>query len=79
MCGRDQPAGVAGLGAHGAEDIEIIVLGLADRPRPRAHLGPHARDRAVLAEAGLVLVVGQDALARVGGPDLASFSGNSFF
>ena len=30
----DQPAGVAGLGTDGAEDIQIIVLRLMDRTRP---------------------------------------------
>jgi hypothetical protein len=62
----DQSAGVARLRTDGAEDIEILVLGLLNRARAGANLGPHARDRAVLAETGLVLIVNQQTFVGVG-------------
>ena len=75
----DQAAGVAGLRAHGAEDVQIVVLGLADRPRPRADFGPYAADGAVLAEAGFVLIVDQQAFVGVGRFELIQTFGQFFF
>jgi hypothetical protein len=76
---RDQPGRFAGLGADGAEHVQVVVLRLADRRRPRADPGPDARQRAVLPETRLVLIVGQDAFVRVRGPDLVQALRQFFF
>ena len=57
----------------------VIVLVLLDGLGPRAHLGPHPRERAVLAEAGLVLVIGHDAFAGMGLLYLRQRLGEFFF
>lgn len=75
----DQAAGVAGFGTDRAEDIQIVILRLPDRARPRADPRPDTCDRAVLSEAGLVLVIAQDALVRMGSADLCQLFGQLFF
>jgi len=75
---RDQSAGVTGFGAHRAEDIQIVILRLSNRAGPGTDPRPDAGDRAVLSEAGLVLVVAQDALIRMGSADLSQPFGQLF-
>jgi len=74
----DQAAGVSGFRADGAEDIQIVILRLSDRPRARADSGPHAGDRAVLSETGFVLVVDQQTLVGVGRFELIQMLGHFF-
>ena len=58
----DQRRTRARVGVHCAEDVPPLVLGLPDRPRPRAALAPDASQRALLADARLVLEPDFDAL-----------------
>jgi len=74
----DQAAGVSSLRADGAEDIQIVILRLSDRPRTRADPGPHAGNRAVLSEAGFVLVVDQQTLVGMGRFELIQTLGQFF-
>jgi len=57
---RAAPASRAG---QTAEQIGPIVTLVARRPRPAAAVGPNARHRALLADAGLVLPPELDRLA----------------
>jgi len=76
---RDQAAGVAGFGTDGAKDVQIVILRLPDRPRPRADPRPDPRDCAVLSEARFVLVIAQDPLIGMGRANLSQFFGQIFF
>lgn len=64
-----QPGGLARRRASGPEDVEVVVLGLLDRRRARAGACPLAGERALLAEAGLVLEPRLDTFAGVLGLD----------
>ena len=88
-CGGEQADGLAGLGTGGAQDVEVLVAGLFDRRRTRTSSGPLAAQRALLAEAGLVLEPELDPLAGMLGGGLrhkfgrfflnASIAAGSFF
>jgi len=60
---QDQANGNAALGAGGAEQIGPVVALIAWRARPASSLGPDAGQRALLANAGLVLEPDFDRLA----------------
>ena len=53
--GQDEARRRAARRADGAEDVGPLVAGVARRPRPRAALRPDPGERALLADAGLVL------------------------
>jgi hypothetical protein len=76
---RDQARGLAGFRAYGGKHIQVVILVLLDGPGTRADFGPHPRERAVLAEAGLILVVRDEALVGVGRLDLGQRLGEFFF
>lgn len=53
---RDQALGLAGLSARRREHIDISVLRLPYRPRPRTFACPNASQRTLLAEPRFVFV-----------------------
>ena len=75
----DQPRGLTGLGTGRRKHVQIVVLILLNGLGTRADLGPDARDRAVLPEAGLILVVDQEAFVGVVRGDLRQRLGELFF
>lgn len=65
----DHAHALARPGAHRAVHVDRLVLGLLDRRRSRASPRPHRRQRALLPDAGLVLVPDFDDRARVVPPE----------
>ena len=51
----EERGGGAGDRVDGGEEVEPVVLGLLERGRPRALVGPDVRQRPLLADTGLVL------------------------
>lgn len=78
QAGREDRLGLAGLRAGGPDHPEVFVLGLADRRRSRATLGPHASQRPLLTESALILKEGDDLFAGMLGLNLREFFGNFF-
>ena len=76
---RNQARGIAGLGAYGGKDVQVVILVLLDSLGTRADLGPDARDRAVLSEACLILIVDQESFAWAGLLDRCQRRGEFFF
>jgi hypothetical protein len=77
--GGNQSASVAGFRTDRAEHIQIIVLSLSNCPRTAADARPDASERAVLAKAGLILVIAQDAFVWMSGLESGKSFGQVFF
>ena len=76
--GRENGLGLTGLRAGGPDEPDVFVFGLPHGGRPRATLGPPARQCPLLTEAALILEEGDDLLVGMLGLDASQFFGDFF-